>query len=104
MLNVVDENGAAVEGAKVSFDLTLRHPMPPNNALTVEEANGDYLASAVLTMAGLWDIHADVSAPPAGASSFSEYRRNDREGLSAGQILLATRVAASLVKYQGVQG
>jgi hypothetical protein len=57
-----DNEQQPVSGASVSFDLTMpAMEMPVNRPQASEVSPGVYRASAVFTMAGEWQIRAEVS-------------------------------------------
>jgi len=61
ILTVQDAQGRPVLGATVQLDLTMPGmEMPPNHPEAVEEGNGRYRAPAVFTMAGAWQVRAEV--------------------------------------------
>jgi nitrogen fixation protein FixH len=63
-LTVRNADGQPVVGADVRFDLTMpAMEMPPNRPEATEEENGVYRAQALFTMAGEWQILAEISSP-----------------------------------------
>lgn len=59
-LTLSDSNGNAVDGAQVSYDLTMpAMPMPPNQPEARGQGNGNYQTEATFTMQGEWQ--ADVT-------------------------------------------
>lgn len=63
-LTLRDADGQPVTGADVRFDLTMpAMEMPPNRPEATEEEDGIYQAQALFTMAGEWQILAEVSSP-----------------------------------------
>ena len=60
-LSLTGSSGEAIEGAQVSYELTMPGmTMPPNNPQTLEDEQGVYLADGVFTMAGEWRAQAIV--------------------------------------------
>jgi hypothetical protein len=63
-LTLRDATGLALSGASVHFDLTMPGmEMPPNHPEATEAGDGLYLAQAIFTMAGEWQILVEVSRP-----------------------------------------
>jgi phosphopantothenate synthetase len=63
-LTLRDAGGQPVSGANVRFDLTMPGmEMPPNRPEATDEGNGVYRAQAIFTMAGEWEIQAEISRP-----------------------------------------
>ena len=60
-LTLTDNEGQAVAGARIRFDLTMpAMEMPENRAEAEETGPGSYQAEALFTMAGEWQIDAEV--------------------------------------------
>ena len=67
-LMLQDADGQPITGADVAFDLTMPGmAMPPNNAQAVDDGSGSYDAEVTFTMAGDWQIQADVTYPGSSA-------------------------------------
>ena len=63
-LTLQDNSGQPITGASVAFDLTMPGmAMPPNNAQASSDGSGAYVAEVTFTMAGDWQIQADVTYP-----------------------------------------
>ena len=61
-LTLTDSSGSPVEGAMVSYDLTMpAMRMPANQPEATDQGNGVYLAEATLTMGGDWQAAATVT-------------------------------------------
>jgi hypothetical protein len=62
-LTLHDAGGQPVSGAKVRFDLTMPScvSMPPNRPEATEDEPSVYRAQTIFTMAGAWQIDAEVS-------------------------------------------
>jgi len=60
-LTLTDSSGKPVEGAQVSYDLTMpAMPMPTNKPEATDQGNGVYLTTATFTMAGEWQAAATI--------------------------------------------
>ena len=61
-LTLTDSSGSPVEGAQVSYDLTMpAMRMPLNQPEATEQGGGVYLAEATFTMGGEWQTAATVT-------------------------------------------
>ncbi len=61
-LTLRNQNGQALLGADILFDLTMPEmKMPPNHPEATEQGDGVYQAQALFTMAGKWRIQAQIS-------------------------------------------
>ena len=61
-LTLRDAQGQPMSGATVQFDLTMPGmQMPTNQPQVMEVGNGVYQAQAIFTMAGEWQVRADVT-------------------------------------------
>jgi hypothetical protein len=61
-LTLRDAHGQPLSGATVRFDLTMPGmQMPVNQPPVIEVDDGVYQARALLTMAGEWQVRADVT-------------------------------------------
>jgi hypothetical protein len=61
-LNLSDPSGQAIEGAQVSYDLTMPGMMmPPNQPTAAAEGGGLYTSNAIFTMSGAWKVEAIVT-------------------------------------------
>ncbi|MCA9987451.1 MAG: FixH family protein [Anaerolineales bacterium] len=70
-LMLQDAGGQPITGANVAFDLTMPGmAMPPNSAQASDDGHGAYNAEVTFTMAGDWQIQADVTYPD-GSATFS---------------------------------
>lgn len=60
-LTLEDASGQLVEGAEVSYDLTMpAMSMPPNQPTATEQGSGVYETEATFTMGGEWQADAMV--------------------------------------------
>ena len=60
-LMLTDSAGEAVDGAQVSYDLTMpAMPMPPNQPEASGQGNGEYQTEATFTMGGEWQADVEV--------------------------------------------
>lgn len=60
-LTLTDANGQALEGAQVSYDLTMPGmTMPPNQPHASDKGQGLYLADTTFTMSGDWRAEVTV--------------------------------------------
>ncbi|MCB9421451.1 MAG: FixH family protein [Ardenticatenaceae bacterium] len=70
-LTIKDADSQPITGASVAFDLTMPGmAMPPNNAQATDDGSGSYDAEVTFTMAGDWQIQADVTYP-GGSAEFT---------------------------------
>ena len=61
-LELTDVNGQTIEGAQITYDLTMPGmTMPPNQPQASDEGNGLYNAEATFTMSGDWRAKAIVT-------------------------------------------
>lgn len=61
MLTINDATGQAVEGAQVTYDLTMPEmTMPPNQLQAAEEGSGLYRTEGTFTMPGDWQVQTTV--------------------------------------------
>lgn len=71
-ITVTDPNGAALQGATVTCDMTMpAMPMPVNRPEALEVDPGVYAARVLFTMAGGWEAAVHVAPPDGQAETFT---------------------------------
>ena len=60
-LQLSDQNGNPIEGAHVSYDLTMpAMKMPPNQPQAIAQASGLYIAETTFSMSGDWQAAVTI--------------------------------------------